>query len=61
MIGVFIVAGVLAALTSLMTAGEAVAVTANEGNHLIFQVFVAAVLRFAACNRVYYASDYCRA
>lgn len=43
-IGVFIVAGVLAALAGLMTAGEVVAVTASQGNNLIFQVFAAAVI-----------------
>ena len=43
-IGVFIVASVLAALAGLMTAGEVVAVTASQGNNLIFQVFAAAVI-----------------
>ncbi len=43
-IGVFIVAGVLAALAGLMTAGLDVAVTASQGNNLIFQVFAAAVI-----------------
>jgi simple sugar transport system permease protein len=43
-IGVFIVAGILAALAGLMTSGEVVAVTASQGNNLIFQVFAAAVI-----------------
>lgn len=43
-IGVFIVASVLAALAGLMTAGQVVAVTANQGNNLIFTVFAAAVI-----------------
>ncbi len=43
-IGVFIVGGVLAALAGLMTAGQVVAVTANQGNNLIFSVFAAAVI-----------------
>ncbi len=43
-IGVFIVASILAALAGLMTAGEVVAVTANQGNNLIFSVFAAAVI-----------------
>ena len=43
-IGVFIVASLLAALAGLMTAGEVVAVTANQGNNLIFSVFAAAVI-----------------
>jgi ribose/xylose/arabinose/galactoside ABC-type transport system permease subunit len=43
-IGVFIIAGFLAALAGLMTAGEVVAVTASQGNNLIFQVFAAAVI-----------------
>src|SRR2546429_1331239 len=43
-IGVFIVASILAALAGLMTAGEVVAVTASQGNNLIFQVFAAAVI-----------------
>jgi simple sugar transport system permease protein len=43
-IGVFMVAGVLAALAGLMTAGQVVAVTASQGNNLIFQVFAAAVI-----------------
>jgi simple sugar transport system permease protein len=43
-IGVFIVGGVLAALAGLMTAGQVVAVTADQGNNLIFSVFAAAVI-----------------
>jgi simple sugar transport system permease protein len=43
-IGVFIVAGVLAALAGLMTAGQVVAVTSNQGNNLIFSVYAAAVI-----------------
>jgi simple sugar transport system permease protein len=43
-IGVFIVASVLAALAGLMTAGQVVVVTANQGNNLIFSVFAAAVI-----------------
>ena len=43
-IGVFIVASILAALAGLMTAGQVVAVTASQGNNLIFQVFAAAVI-----------------
>jgi simple sugar transport system permease protein len=43
-IGVFIVASLLAALAGLMTAGEVVAVTASQGNNLIFSVFAAAVI-----------------
>ena len=43
-IGVFIVASVLAALAGLMTAGQVVAVTSNQGNNLIFSVFAAAVI-----------------
>jgi simple sugar transport system permease protein len=43
-IGVFIVAGLLAALAGLMTAGLDVAVTASQGNGLIFSVFAAAVI-----------------
>lgn len=43
-IGVFIVGGVLAALAGLMTAGQVAAVTANQGNNLIFSVFAAAVI-----------------
>jgi simple sugar transport system permease protein len=43
-IGVFMVAGVLAALAGLMTAGQVVAVTAGQGNNLIFSVFAAAVI-----------------
>ena len=43
-IGVFIVASVLAAVAGLMTAGEVVAVTASQGNNLIFSVFAAAVI-----------------
>src|SRR5437764_998826 len=43
-IGVFIVASLLAALAGLMTAGQVVAVTAGQGNKLIFSVFAAAVI-----------------
>jgi len=43
-IGVFCVAGVLAAVGGLMTAGEVLTVTANQGNNLIFTVFAAAVI-----------------
>jgi simple sugar transport system permease protein len=43
-IGVFAVAGVLAAVAGLMTAGHVDAVTANQGNNLIFTVFAAAVI-----------------
>ncbi|GHO91048.1 ABC transporter permease [Reticulibacter mediterranei] len=43
-ISVFIVGGLLAALAGLMAAGQVVAVTANQGNNLIFSVFAAAVI-----------------
>jgi simple sugar transport system permease protein len=43
-IGTFAVAGALAALAGLMTSGQVVAVTANQGNNLIFTVFAAAVI-----------------
>jgi len=43
-IGVFIVASLLAAIAGLMTAGQDVAVTASQGNGLIFTVFAAAVI-----------------
>jgi simple sugar transport system permease protein len=43
-IGVFIVASILAAVAGLMTAGQVVAVTASQGNNLIFSVFAAAVI-----------------
>src|SRR5579871_248531 len=43
-IGVFIVASLLASLAGLMTAGQVVAVTASQGNNLIFSVFAAAVI-----------------
>ena len=43
-IGVFIVASILAALAGLMTAGQVVAVTASQGNNLIFSVYAAAVI-----------------
>lgn len=43
-IGVFVVASILAALAGLMTAGQVVAVTADQGNNLIFTVFAAAVI-----------------
>jgi simple sugar transport system permease protein len=43
-IGVFIVASILAAIAGLMTAGVDVAVTASQGDGLIFTVFAAAVI-----------------
>jgi len=43
-IGVFATAGVLAAVAGLMTAGHVDAVTANQGNNLIFTVFAASVI-----------------
>jgi simple sugar transport system permease protein len=43
-IGVFIVASILAALAGLMTAGQVVAVTSDQGNNLIFSVYAAAVI-----------------
>jgi simple sugar transport system permease protein len=43
-IGVFTAAGMLAAVAGLMIAGQVVAVTANQGNNLIFTVFAAAVI-----------------
>ena len=43
-IGVFVVASMLAALAGWMTAGQVVAITANQGNNLIFTVFAAAVI-----------------
>ncbi|HEY6409664.1 MAG TPA: ABC transporter permease [Ktedonobacteraceae bacterium] len=43
-IGVFIIGSILAALAGLMTAGQVVAVTSNQGNNLIFSVFAAAVI-----------------
>jgi simple sugar transport system permease protein len=43
-IGVFCVAGVLAAIGGLMTAGQVLTVTANQGNNLIFTVFAASVI-----------------
>jgi simple sugar transport system permease protein len=43
-IGVFCVAGVLASIGGLMTAGQVLTVTANQGNNLIFTVFAAAVI-----------------
>jgi simple sugar transport system permease protein len=43
-IAVFAVAGMLAAVAGLMIAGQVVAVTANQGNNLIFTVFAAAVI-----------------
>ena len=43
-IGVFIAGSLLAALAGLMTAGQVVAVTASQGNNLIFSVFAAAVI-----------------
>jgi simple sugar transport system permease protein len=43
-IGVFCIAGMLAAVGGLMTAGEVLTVTANQGNNLIFTVFAAAVI-----------------
>jgi simple sugar transport system permease protein len=43
-IGVFCAAGMLAAIGGLMTAGQVLTVTANQGNNLIFTVFAAAVI-----------------
>ena len=43
-IAVFVVAGALASIAGLMIAGQVVAVTANQGNNLIFTVFAAAVI-----------------
>ena len=43
-IGVFVVGSMLAALAGWMTAGQVVAITANQGNNLIFTVFAAAVI-----------------
>jgi len=43
-VSVFVVGSVLAAVAGLMTAGQVVAVTANQGNNLIFTVFAAAVI-----------------
>jgi simple sugar transport system permease protein len=43
-IGVFCAAGVLAAIGGLMTAGQVLTVTANQGQNLIFTVFAAAVI-----------------
>jgi simple sugar transport system permease protein len=43
-IGVFAIAGVLSAIAGLMIAGQVVAVTANQGNNLIFTVFAASVI-----------------
>jgi len=43
-IAVFTVAGMFAAVAGLMIAGQVVAVTANQGNNLIFTVFAAAVI-----------------
>ena len=43
-IGVFIIASILAAIAGLMTSGLDVAVTASQGNNLIFTVFAAAVI-----------------
>jgi simple sugar transport system permease protein len=43
-IGVFCMAGLLAAVGGLMLAGQVVTVTANQGNNLIFTVFAAAVI-----------------
>lgn len=49
-IGVFVVAGALAALGGLMEAGRVVAVTANQGANLIFTVFAAAVIGGVGLN-----------
>lgn len=49
-IGVFVVAGGLAALGGLMEAGRVVAVTANQGANLIFTVFAAAVIGGVSLN-----------
>ena len=43
-IGVFRIAGMLAAVGGLMIAGQVLTVTANQGNNLIFTVFAAAVI-----------------
>jgi simple sugar transport system permease protein len=43
-IGVFCMAGMLGAIGGLMTAGQVLTVTANQGNNLIFTVFAAAVI-----------------
>src|SRR5437763_14562970 len=43
-IGAFTVASILAALAGPMTAGQVVAVTASQGNNLIFSVLAAAVI-----------------
>jgi simple sugar transport system permease protein len=43
-IAVFTVAGMLAGVAGLMIAGQVVAVTANQGNNLIFTVFAATVI-----------------
>ncbi|HKW71339.1 MAG TPA: ABC transporter permease [Candidatus Dormibacteraeota bacterium] len=43
-IGVFMVASILAAVAGLMQAGRVTAVTAGQGNNLIFGVFAAAVI-----------------
>jgi simple sugar transport system permease protein len=43
-IGVFCVAGMLAAVAGLMLAGSTATITANQGNNYIFQVFAAAVI-----------------
>lgn len=42
--GLFVVAGVLAALAGLMLTSQIYSVTANQGNNLIFTVFAAAVI-----------------
>jgi simple sugar transport system permease protein len=44
LLGLFIVAGVLAALAGLMLTSQIYSVTANQGNNLIFTVFAAAVI-----------------
>jgi simple sugar transport system permease protein len=43
-VGVFTVAGLLAAIAGLMTTGQVVAVTVDQGRNLIFTVFAAAVI-----------------
>jgi simple sugar transport system permease protein len=43
-IGVFIVASLLAAVAGLITTGQVAAVTASQGQNLIFSVFAAAVI-----------------
>lgn len=44
MLGVFVVAGVLAAVGGIMQTGYVGAISANQGNNMIFTVFAAAVI-----------------